>query len=151
MSARFVAWATGGGASAGTARYGPDWLPIPERPALAGAAARKPARSGALVRLAVATATFCATILLVHLATPALGAARGEQSAGRGAVLRLLARDQILRLESALEVYRVEHGEYSGLAGGARRRTARHGPRRSHPFRDLYQYRRTKAVCLASS
>ncbi|MFL5417986.1 MAG: DUF4388 domain-containing protein [Myxococcales bacterium] len=107
------------------------------------AAARKPARSGGLVRLAVATAAFCATILLVHLAIPALGAARGEQSAGRGAVLRLLAQDQILRLESALEVYRVEHGEYpaslAALVDG-QLVTARDV---SYPFRDPYQYRRT--------
>jgi hypothetical protein len=110
---------------------------------LAGAAARKPARSGALVRVAVATAAFCATILVVHLATPALEAARGERSAGRGAVLRLLARDQILRLESALEVYRVEHGEYPGALAAlvdGQLVTARDV---SYPFRDPYQYRRT--------
>ena len=109
----------------------------------ASAASKKPARSGGLVRLGLTTAVFCATILLAHLATPALGTAPSEAAAGRGAVRRLLARDQVLRLESALEVYRVEHGEYpaslSALVDG-QLVSARDV---SYPFDDAYHYRRT--------
>jgi Domain of unknown function (DUF4388) len=111
------------------------------RPEAAGATPRKPARSGGLVRLGVATAAFCATILVVHLAAPALGAA--PDSAGRGAVLRLLARDQIVRLESALEVYRVEHGEYPASLGALVDGQLVSARDMSYPFRDPYQYRRT--------
>src|SRR4051812_43362287 len=66
----------------------------------------------AVVRLALSLAFFGATLLLVRLVAPRLGAARAENPARRGAVARVLARDQVVRLESALELYRAEHGEY---------------------------------------
>src|SRR2546428_620021 len=73
---------------------------------------RRLARSGALLRLAFSAAFFAATLFLVHMIAPALGAARTENPARRGAVARLLSHGQLLRLESALELYRLEHGEY---------------------------------------
>src|SRR3989440_1358160 len=72
---------------------------------------RRLARSGALLRLAFSALFFAATLFLVHLMAPALGATRSENPARRGAVARLLARGQLLHLESALELYRLEHGE----------------------------------------
>ena len=46
------------------------------------------------------------------LIAPALGQSRAENPARRGAVARLLGHGQLLRLESALELYKLEHGEY---------------------------------------
>ena len=43
---------------------------------------------------------------------PQLGSSRAENPARRGAVARVISRDQMVRLESALELYRTEHGEY---------------------------------------
>jgi len=117
--------------------------PAKGKSAAAGPAARKPARSNALVRLALATATFCAVILLAHLASPALGSGPLEAAAGRGAVLHLLARDQVLRLESALEIYRVEHGEYPASLGALVDGQLVTGRDLRYPFRDPYYYRRT--------
>jgi hypothetical protein len=68
--------------------------------------------AGAVVRLALSLAFFGATLLLVRSMAPSLGTSRGESPARRGAVARLISRDQLLRLESALELYRIEHGEY---------------------------------------
>ena len=43
---------------------------------------------------------------------PVLGSSRAENPARRGAVARLLAHDQIVRLQGALELYKAEHGDY---------------------------------------
>ena len=105
---------------------------------------RRLAKSGALLRLALSAAFFCATIFLVHLMAPALGSTRNERPARHGAVARLLSRDQLLRLESALELYRLEHGEYPKelrqLVDG--RVVAEEDLR--YPFREPYHYRRTQ-------
>jgi uncharacterized protein DUF4388 len=68
--------------------------------------------AGALVRLALSLTFFGATLLLVRSMAPTLGTSRGESPARKGAVARLISRDQLVRLESALELYRIEHGEY---------------------------------------
>ena len=117
--------------------------PAKGKSAASGPAARKPARSSGLLRLGLATTAFCAVILLAHLATPALGSDPREVAAGRGAVRHLLGRDQVLRLESALEIYRVEHGEYpASLAALVDGQLV--SPRDlKYPFRDPYHYRRT--------
>jgi hypothetical protein len=117
--------------------------PAKGRSAAAGPAARKPARSSGLVRLGLATGAFCAAIFLAHLATPSLGSGPREAAAGRGAVLHLLARDQVLRLESALEVYRVEHGEYPASLAALVDGQLVSARDLSYPFRDPYHYRRT--------
>src|SRR6266851_297273 len=104
---------------------------------------RRLARSGALLRLAFSTAFFAATLFLVHLLAPALGATRTENPARRGAVARLLSHDQLLRLESALELYRLEHGEYPReLRQLVEGRMVGEDDLR-YPYRGSYHYRRT--------
>ena len=68
--------------------------------------------AGALVRLALTLTFFGATLLLVRSMAPTLGTSSGDTPARKGAVARLISRDQLVRLESALALYRMEHGEY---------------------------------------
>jgi len=104
---------------------------------------RRLARSGALFRLALSALFFGATLFLVHLMAPALGATRSTNPARRGAVARLLSRGQLLRLESALELYRLEHGEYPReLRQLVEGRVVPEEDLR-YPFREPYHYRRT--------
>jgi hypothetical protein len=104
---------------------------------------RRLARSGVLLRLAFSTAFFAATLFLVHLMAPALGATRTENPARRGAVARLLSHGQLLRLESALELYRLEHGEYPReLRKLSEGRLVGEDDLR-YPYRESYHYRRT--------
>src|SRR5712671_5485386 len=105
---------------------------------------RRLARSGALLRLAFSAAFFAATLFLVHLVAPALGAARTENPARRGAVARLLSRGQLLRLESALELYRLEHGEYPRELGQLVEGRVVGEEDLRYPFRESYHYRRTQ-------
>src|SRR5207253_9900632 len=99
--------------------------------------------AGALVRLALTLAFFGATLLLVRSVAPGLGTSRAEIPARRGAIARLIARDQLARLESALEVYRTEHGEYPpalrALVEGEL--VSEHDLR--YPWKEPYYYRRT--------
>jgi len=86
---------------------------------------------------------FVATLFLVRFVAPQLGSSRAENPARRGAVARLLSRDQLVRLESALELYRTEHGEYPmtlrALVEG--QLVTEHDLR--YPYRETYYYRRT--------
>jgi hypothetical protein len=104
---------------------------------------RRLARSGAVLRLGLSLAFFLATLIAVHSLAPALGAKRAEAHARRGAAARLIARDQVLRLESALELYRVEHGEYPQTLTSLVdvELVTAHDLR--YPFREPYHYRRT--------
>ena len=105
---------------------------------------RRLARSGALLRLAFSGAFFAGTLFVVHLMAPALGATRIENPARRGAVARLLSHAQLLRLESALELYRLEHGEYPReLRQLVEARVVAEEDLR-YPFRESYHYRRTQ-------
>jgi Domain of unknown function (DUF4388) len=105
---------------------------------------RRLARSGTLLRLAFSIVFFAATLFLVHQMAPALGATRTENPARRGAVARLLSHDQLLRLESALELYRLEHGEYPReLRQLVEGRMVGEDDLR-YPFREPYHYRRTQ-------
>jgi hypothetical protein len=70
------------------------------------------ARTGALVRMALTLAFFVATLFFVRVVAPQLGLARAENPVRKGAVARLLSHDQLVRLESALELYKTERGEY---------------------------------------
>jgi hypothetical protein len=107
------------------------------------AGGRALAASGVLVRLAISVVFFVGTFFVVRIVAPAFGSARGDVHGRSGAAARLLARDQILRLESALELYKIEHGEYPKdlrllvdgqlLADGDLR----------YPFPEAYYYRRT--------
>jgi hypothetical protein len=104
---------------------------------------RRLARSGALLRLAFSAAFFAVTLFLVHLMAPALGATRTENPARRGAVARLLSHAQLLRLENALELYRLEHGEYPReLRQLVEGRVVSEEDLR-YPFRQPYHYRKT--------
>jgi hypothetical protein len=73
---------------------------------------RSLARTGALVRLGLTLAFFVTTLVVVRIVAPSLGSAQAETPAARGALARVLARSQLVRLESALALYRTEHGEY---------------------------------------
>src|SRR5439155_358614 len=99
--------------------------------------------AGALVRLAITLTCFGATLLLVRSVAPGLGTSRAEGPARRGVIVRLIARDQVARLESALEVYRTEHGEYPpalrALLEGEL--VSEHDLR--YPWKEPYYYRRT--------
>jgi len=101
------------------------------------------ARTGALVRLALSLAFFVATLFLIRFVAPQLGSSRSENPARRGAVARLISHDQLVRLESALELYKTEHGEYP-----ERLRQLVEGQLVSdqdlrYPYRESYYYRRT--------
>ena len=101
------------------------------------------ARSGGLVRLAISVTFFLATFWLLHLAAPAVGSSRAEHHARRGAAVRLLARGQLLRLESALEVYRLEHGEYPPVLRALVEGQLIGESDLKYPFADPYHYRKT--------
>ncbi len=101
------------------------------------------ARTGALVRMALSLAFFVATLFLVRFVAPQLGSSRAENPARRGAVARLISHDQLVRLESALELYRTEHGEYP-----AQLRDLVEGQLVSeqdlrYPYKETYYYRKT--------
>src|SRR6266849_6179308 len=104
---------------------------------------KKLARTGAFVRLALSLAFFAATLFLVRWVAPQLGSSRAENPARRGAVARLISHDQLVRLESALELYRTEHGEYP-----AQLRDLVEGQLVSeqdlrYPYKETYYYRKT--------
>lgn len=105
---------------------------------------KKLARTGAFVRIALTLAFFVATLFLVRFVAPQLGSSRAENPAGRGAVARLLSHDQLVRLESALELYRTEHGEYPmtlrALVDG--QLVSEQDLR--YPWRESYYYRKTQ-------
>ncbi len=104
---------------------------------------RELARSGALVRLGLSLAFFLATLFLVRWIAPALGSSRAENPARRGATARLLSHDQLIRLESALELYKTEHGDYpQGLRQLVEGQLVTEQDLR-YPFRESYYYRRT--------
>jgi hypothetical protein len=107
------------------------------------AGGRALAASGALVRLAISVVFFVATLFLARTVAPAFGSSRAEAHARRGATARLLAKDQLLRLESALELYKVEHGEYpKDLRTLVEGQLVAEGDLR-YPFPEPYYYRRT--------
>jgi len=99
--------------------------------------------AAAVVRVALSLASFAVTLLVVRLAAPRLGASQPENAAQRGAVVRVIARTQVVRLESALELYRAEHGEYppalAALVEGEL--ITDHDLR--YPWKEPYYYRRT--------
>jgi hypothetical protein len=105
---------------------------------------RQFARSGAFLRLALSLAFFVATLFLVRELAPQLGSSRAENPARRGAVARLLSHDQMVRLESALELYKTEHGEYpAALAQLVEGQLVTDQDLR-YPYRENYYYRRTQ-------
>jgi hypothetical protein len=101
------------------------------------------ARTGALVRMALTLAFFVATLFLVRFVAPQLGSSRAENPARRGAVARLLSHDQLVRLESALELYRTEHGEYPMTLRALVEGQLVNEQDLHYPYREAYYYRRT--------
>ena len=96
-----------------------------------------------LVRLALSLAFFGATLLLVRLVAPRLGASRPESPIERGAVARVIARTQLVRLESALELYRTEHGEYPPALRALLEGELLTESDLRYPWKEPYYYRRT--------
>lgn len=102
------------------------------------------ASRGGLVRLAISVAIFFGTLFLLRAAAPALGAARSETHARRGAAARLLARGQLVRLEGALELYKLEQGDYpADLKELVTTRLVGESDLQ-YPFSDTYFYRRAQ-------
>ena len=101
------------------------------------------ARTGALVRLALALAFFAGTLLLARFVAPHLGTPRAENPGRRGALARLISKDQLLRLESALELYRAEHGEYPQGLGQLVDGELVSDQDLHYPYEEPYYYRRT--------
>lgn len=101
------------------------------------------AKTGALVRMALTLAFFVATLFLVRFVAPLLGTSRAENPARRGAVARLVSHDQLVRLESALELYRTEHGEYPQLLSQLVEGQLVTDQDLRYPYRESYYYRRT--------
>ena len=104
---------------------------------------RKLARSGALVRVGLSLAFFLSTLLVVRLISPALGSSRAEYAALRGATARVISHDQLVRLESALELYRTEHGDYPAALRQLVEGQLLTEQDLRYPFRESYYYRRT--------
>ena len=102
------------------------------------------ATGGFFLRLGLTLAFFLGTLYLVRHAAPAMGSARAENPARRGAVARVLSRDQILRLESALELYRTEHGEYPQQLSQLVEGQVLAEQDLKYPYREPYYYRRTQ-------
>jgi hypothetical protein len=105
---------------------------------------RRLARTGAFLRLGLSLAFFVATLFAVRMLAPALGTARAENPARRGAVARLLSHDQLVRLESALELYKTEHGEYPATLKQLADVQLVTEQDLRYPYREAYYYRRTQ-------
>src|ERR1041384_5631426 len=101
------------------------------------------ARTGALVRLALSLAYFVATLFLMKFVAPQLGSSRAENPARRGAIARLISPDQLVRLESALELYRTELGEYPETLRALVERQLVSDSDLRYPYKESYYYRRT--------
>jgi hypothetical protein len=101
------------------------------------------ARSGWLFRILLGAICFTGTLwgLRKLLAEPEGVIAQREVRRSAGA--HLLARDQLLRLESALEVYRLEHGEYPAALQELANAQLVSERDLSYPFDETYPYRRT--------
>ena len=102
------------------------------------------AKTAALARLALSLGFFVATLLLVKFVAPQLGSSRAENPARRGAVARVISRDQMVRLESALELYRTEHGEYPRDLTELVDTQIVAGQDLRYPYGESYYYRRTQ-------
>jgi hypothetical protein len=102
------------------------------------------ARTGALVRMALTLMFFVATLYVVKFVAPTLGSSRAENPARRGAVARLLSHDQLVRLESALELYRTEHGEYPQTLRALVETQVVTEQDLRYPYREEYYYRRSQ-------
>lgn len=99
--------------------------------------------AAAMVRVALSLTFFAATLLVVRVVAPRLGAGRPENPAQRGAVARVIAKAQLVRLESALELYRTEHGEYPPALKALVEGELVSDQDLRYPWKEPYYYRRT--------
>ena len=103
------------------------------------------AKSGWLMRLVLGVLCFGGTLYgLRKLAEEHEGLVT-HQSLRRSAGAHLIARDQLLRLESALEVYRLEHGEYPAALQALVDAQLVNPQDIAYPFDRPYPYRRTQS------
>jgi hypothetical protein len=93
--------------------------------------------------MVLSLAFFAATMFLIRSVGPHLGTARLENPATRGAVSRVLAQGQMVRLESALELYRAEHGEYPQVLRALVDGQVVTEQDLHYPWREAWHYRRT--------
>ena len=107
------------------------------------AGGRALAASGALMRLTISAVFFIATLVLARAVAPEFGFSGFESSARRGAASRLLSTDQLLRLESALELYKIEHGDYPSELRALVDAQLLVDSDLRYPYADAYYYRRT--------
>ncbi len=99
---------------------------------------------GMFLQIGVTVACLLAALFLVRLLVPALVGGR-DVPARPGAAARVIGHDQLLRLESALEVYRLEHGEYpDSLAKLLEGQPLLAESDLRWPYRVPYHYRRTQ-------
>jgi len=100
------------------------------------------ARSGVFFRLVLGVACFAGTLAAMRSLSAAPGG-HVEGTLRHSAGAHLVARAQLLRLESALEVYRLEHGEYPAALHALVESQLLADRDLSYPFEHAYPYRRT--------
>lgn len=96
---------------------------------------------GLLLQVGVTAAFLLGALFLARTLLPAL--VRSDAPARPSAAARVLSHDQLLRLESALEVYRLENGEYPDQLGKLVEGQLLTDADLRWPFRVAYHYRRT--------
>jgi hypothetical protein len=102
------------------------------------------AKVGEVASRVVATVTMaCALAALVYWLDQRALAAQGESSLRDNAAERFLSRYQLARLRGALDVYRLERGEYPEVLRDLVEAGVVDPPDLSHPFTLPYHYRRT--------
>jgi hypothetical protein len=70
------------------------------------------ANSGLPLQISIAAVVAAILLSILSTTTPGFGAPWSQRKRHAGAAARLIGRDQLLRIEGALEVYRLEHGDF---------------------------------------
>jgi hypothetical protein len=94
-------------------------------------------------RLVATIAMACALTALVYWLDQRALAAQGETAVRDNAAQRFLSRYQIARLRSALDVYRLERGDYPAALRDLVEAGVVDPPDLRHPWSQTYYYRRT--------
>jgi len=99
---------------------------------------------GALLQLGITAAVLLCALVAVRMALPSIVRDGSVQvlAARAGAAGRVLAHGHLLRLENALEVYRLEHGEYPAKLSELVDGNLVGESDLTWPFRSPYHYRR---------
>jgi len=101
------------------------------------------ARSGWLFRLVLGVLCFGGTLWGMRKVLAAPEGVVAQRAVRRSAGAHLIARDQLMRIESALEVYRIEHGEYPAALHALVETQLLVERDLSYPYSRPYPYRRT--------